>query len=185
MDRRGFLTLVGATALSGCQTVRSLSTETIEPRTVTRASAATDSDVDLDLSASTLDERISTDEQARIELSVEWHGTETVSFGELPARRYDIGEPSALWLLRPDRDTERKNDQTWVPAKGSRSFSSVENYTEYLPNSSVSQQYAIWANPYNTNKITPGVYRAQETAGTRSGWSTTWEFEIDIERADT
>lgn len=144
----------------------------------------TNSDIDLDLSASILDERISSDDQARIELTIEWHGRETVWFGELPARRYDIGDPSALWLLHPDRDTERKNDQTWVPAKGSRTFRSVENYTEYPPNTSVSQQYVIWANPYKTNKIAPGVYRSQETAGTRSDWSTTWDFEINIEWAD-
>lgn len=180
MRRRSILSLVGTLAVSGCQQIQPLPFEDIQPKKVVQASAETDPDVELSVNASIVQDMISPDQQARIELTVTWHGSEPVWFSELPAQRYRDFEPSTLWLLPSYRKTNRRNQKTWVVADDSTGFQGSERMVPYEPGEEAIQEYEIWANPYEATRIQPGQYEESDTACRRDGWCTFWDLNIEI-----
>jgi len=184
MRRREVLSLVGTVAVAGCQQVGSRPFETIPPRKIARVRAETNYDVELSLSASIVQEQITPDEQARVELTVVWQGTEPAWFRELPSDRYKLGDPIALWLLPPTRKTNRRDQQTWVVADDSTGFQGGLKRVKYEPGETVTQKYDLWANPYETDWIHPGVYQSDQSAHA-DGWFTPWTFEMEIVAVDT
>lgn len=180
MRRRSLLALFGTLALGGCQQMDPRPFEDIQPRKVAGVTAETNYDVALSVNASVVEEMITPDTQARIELTVEWQGSEPVRFAELPSQRYRSFSPNTIWILRPERNTNRRNQETWVVADDSTAFQSSQVMVSYEPGETVTQEYDIWANPYESTSIESGQYESSETVCRDDGWCTSWDFDIEI-----
>jgi len=165
MNRRSFLSIVGAAAFSGCQSVRPFPFADIPPRKLDRVRVEPLTEqCDLSVSASILQEKITPESLARVELTVRWDGTKPIRFDEVPkTANYNFGDPSVLWLVAAEHETSRKNDRTWVPDKGSRAFQGGLRVFKYDPGESKSREYELWADPYGAAWIRPGEYQTADS----------------------
>jgi len=181
MRRRSVLSCLGTLAVGGCQQVRTPPFQRVRPRKLVRVAAETKYDVaELSVKASIVQSMITPEKQPRIELTGVWQGTDPTRITGLPSQRYTLPEEPVLWLLSPNRNTQRRNQQTWVVADESTGFQGGQRVTNYDPGEAATQEYDIWANPYRSARIRPGQYELTEEARRSDGWSTPWTLEIEI-----
>jgi hypothetical protein len=115
---------------------------------------------DVEISITTISDRITTEQTASFEIRVQntAESIRVVSTGPrqlLPSRRTD---PTGLYLIEADRNIERADSSSWVPAEDaslSEWVVAVQKNNLLQPGESLSEQYELWIDPETSAESFP------------------------------
>lgn len=194
MKRRTYLSglAAGLAGVAGCMATGSDSSVPAA-RELVAVSAAVPDDSDVSVEPTVERRTIDSERTAQFELAVTWNGTESqgLSFGNrvpFSFPNYSTGR-SGLVLLPANTSIERRNDRKWVPETyddGNIASNSTLVVGELEPGESVSETWAVWADPQNASRIEPGTYRFDDRIGLYSDLSSDdgdqieWSLTVEI-----